>query len=120
MSNASRAEVQAQFEQLVKAFNTNDEHMMWRCFVWPYTEIQGNDLTLRYAPVSSLATLKASTNWFYSQIATLDIHATAQTAYVIANIVRLDSIKHVIGEVSTLYVYKKISGEWKILLISES
>lgn len=93
---------------------------MWRCFLWPYTEIQGNDLTLRYAPVSSLATLKASTNWFYSQIAKLDIHANQHTAYVIADIVRLDSIKHVISEVSSLYVYKKVSGEWKILLISES
>lgn len=119
MSNASRTEVQTQFELFVKAFNSNDEYTMWRCFVWPYTEIQGSELLLRYKPIAPLAELKASTNWFYSQIISLDIHASLDTAHVFAHTDRLDSVKRVTGEMSTMYIFKKISGEWKIFLISE-
>ena len=119
MSNVTRAEVQAQFELFVKAFNTNDEYAMWRCFVWPYTEIQGSELLLRYKPIAPLAELKATYNWYYSQIVTLDIHASVDSAHVIARTARLDSVKQVTGEMSTMYIFKKISGDWKIFLMSE-
>ncbi len=119
MNTIARTEVQAQFEVLIKAFNTNDEYTMWRCFVWPYTEIQGNELLLRYKPIAPLVELKATSNWFYSQIVTIDIVASSDTAHVSARTTRLDSLKQVNGEMSTLYIYKKISSEWKIFLISE-
>lgn len=119
MSNGTRNEVQTQFELFIKAFNTNDEHTMWRCFIWPYTEIQGNELLLRYKPIAPLAELKTTYNWYYSQIITIDIHESLHTAHVIARTARLDSVKHVTSEISTMYIYKKISGEWKIFLISE-
>lgn len=118
MNENSRNEVRSQFELFVKAFNTNDEYTMWRCFVWPYTEVHGSELLLRYKPSSSLSELKATTDWFYSQIISLDIHASLDTAHVIAHTARLDSVKHVTGEMSTMYVFKKISGEWKIFLMS--
>lgn len=119
MSSVARTEVQTQFESFVKAFNTNDEYTMWRCFVWPYTEVQGPELLLRYKPMAPLSELKATNNWFYSQIITIDIHASLETAHVIARTARLDAVKHVTGEISTMYIFKKISGEWKIFLISE-
>jgi hypothetical protein len=119
MHTLARAEVQTQFESFIKAFNANNEYDMWRCFVWPYTEIQGHELLLRYKPMAPLSEVKSSLNWFYSQIISLDIHASEDTAHVIAHTARLDSIKIVTAEVSTLYIFKKISGEWKIFLISQ-
>lgn len=92
---------------------------MWRCFVWPYTEVQGIELLLRYKPVSSLAELKATANWFYSQIIALDVHASLDTAHVVAHTARLDSVMHVTDEMRTMYIFKKIGGEWKIFLISQ-
>lgn len=119
MNESSRREVQSQFELFVRAFNANDEHTMWRCFVWPFTEIQGHEILFRYKPESPLAELKSTMNWFYSQIISLDIHASADTAHVIAHTARLDSIKLVTSEMRTMYVFKKIDGEWKILLMSQ-
>ena len=119
MNSHTRAEVQTQFELFVKAFNANSEYEMWRCFVWPYTEIQGNELLLRYKPTAPLSEVKSALNWFYSQIISLDIHASDDTAHVIAHTARLDAMKVVTAESSTLYIFKKISGEWKIFLISE-
>ncbi|MFN5060538.1 MAG: hypothetical protein ACK5GU_11535 [Chloroflexota bacterium] len=115
----ARTEVQTQFELFVKAFNANNEYEMWRCFTWPYTEIQGNELLLRYKPTASLSEVKKASNWFYSQIISLDIHASADTAHVIAHTARLDAVKIVTAETSTMYIFKKMSGEWKIFLISE-
>ena len=74
---------------------------------------------LRYKPSSSLSELKATTDWFYSQIISLDIRASTDTAHGMAHTARLDSVKHVTSEMSTMYVFKKISGEWKIFLMSE-
>lgn len=92
---------------------------MWRCFVWPYTEIQGNELLLRYKPIAPLSEVKTSLNWFYSQIIALDIRASDNTAHVIAQTARLDSVKTMTAESSTMYIFKKLDGEWKIFLISE-
>lgn len=119
MHSHERAEVQTQFESFVKAFNANNEYDMWRCFVWPYTEIQGNELLLRYKPIAPLSDVKTSLNWFYSQIISLDIYASDDTAHVIAYTARLDAVKVVTAESSTMYVFKKMNGEWKIFLISE-
>ena len=120
MNNDARAQVQAQFELFVKSFNTNDEYAMWRCFAWPYTDIQGTDITLRYRPIAPLAEVKSSTNWYFGQIASLEIRASDDTAHVLVQLVRLDSFKQSIGDISTLYIYKKIAGEWKIFLISNT
>lgn len=119
MHHDARSEVQTQFESFVHAFNTNDEYELWRCFVWPYTEVQGNELILRYKPTAPLSDVKATFNWFYSQIIALDIHASSDSAHVMARTTRLDASKNIVSESSTMYIFKKMSGEWKVFLISE-